>query len=179
MQSVVCFIITFVIKQIHLDFSKLMTFCNYSPLCQGNECFPEINMITLMPAAQKNGYVKDIFFIFPIQHRNISGCQQKIHYFKLCSSSEGNITVKKSMHYTQRENHCPRLENILTYNRSQIKNDNPLNGPHVPGHERGLHCEKTVRQFVENRLCLVGDSYSTLFTATQIQFLKSECRVHV
>lgn len=49
---------------------------------------------------------------------------EHLRYFKLCS--ESITTVKKAMHHRQLEKHGPRLENILTHNRSPIKNDIPL-----------------------------------------------------
>ena len=64
---------------------------------------------------------------------------RNLRYFKLCS--ESNTTVKKSMHHMELEKHGLRLENILTHNRSQIKNDNPLNGAHFPVLERWLQSQ--------------------------------------
>jgi len=60
------------------------------------------------------------------------------------------------MHHIWLEKHAPRLENILTRNRSEIKNDNPLNGRHFAGCVSGS-CSQ--RECAKNRLCLIDDSY--------------------
>lgn len=88
-------------------------------------------------------------------------------YFRLCSSS--NTTVKKSMHHIQLEKQGPGLQNTLTHNRSQIKNDNPLNGAPFLGVSGGC----SWRERVKNNLCLADDSYLVFFTARQNQLLKS------
>lgn len=110
------------------------------PLHQGYECFAKINMImvmkTLCACSEKNGSAKDRFLLFPIQQWNNHHHRRSIEnswYFKLCYSSKSNTKVHAS-HIARK--HAQRLENILTHNRSQIKNDNPLNGPHFSGCER-------------------------------------------
>lgn len=92
---------------------------------------------TLFACSRNNAFVKDIFLLFHINRRSIENSR----YSKLCSSTECNTIVKKSMHHIQLEKRVRRLENILTHYRSQIKNDNPLNGPHFPGCEQWLQSE--------------------------------------
>lgn len=45
----------------------------------------------------------------------------------MCPIRKSNTSVKRTMHHIQAEKQAPRLGNILNHNRSEMKNDNPLN----------------------------------------------------
>lgn len=90
----------------------------------------------------RKGYISLISRIRQANKHHSRRSIENSRYFKSCSSSKSNTAVKKPMHHIQLHKHTPWLENILTHNRSQIKNDNSLNGPHFPVRQRWLQTER-------------------------------------